>query len=74
MIENLEAVGSGRSVARNLPTAAVSSASYDPAQRCTAITTTDEHEFDFHSVENTAADHDEPCYFRPLNDVLDFDG
>jgi len=40
----------------------------------TAVTTAGEHEFDLHYVEDTAADHDEPSYFRPVEDVLDFDG
>jgi len=40
----------------------------------TAVTTAGEHEFDLHYVEDTAADHDESSYFRPVEDVLDFDG
>jgi hypothetical protein len=40
----------------------------------TAVTTAGEHEFSLHYVEDTAADHDEPSYFRPVEDVLDFDG
>jgi hypothetical protein len=40
----------------------------------TAVTTAGEHEFDLHYVKDTAADHDEPSYFRPVEDVLGFDG
>ena len=40
----------------------------------TAVTTAGEHEFDRHYVEDTAADYDESSYFRPVEDVLDFDG
>ena len=40
----------------------------------TAITTAGEHEFSLHYVEDTAAGHDESSYFRPVEDVLSFDG
>jgi hypothetical protein len=40
----------------------------------TAVTTAGEHEFDLHYVEDTAAGQDESSYFRPVEDVLDFDG
>jgi len=40
----------------------------------TAVTTAGEHEFTLHNVRDTAADHDESSYFRPVEDVLDFDG
>mgnify|MGYP000347922660 FL=1 len=40
----------------------------------TAVTTAGEHEFNLHYVEDTAADHDESSYFRPVEDVLSFDG
>jgi len=40
----------------------------------TAITTAGEHEFSLHYVEDTAASPDESSYFRPVEDVLDFDG
>ena len=40
----------------------------------TAITTAGEHEFSLHYVEDTAAEQDESSYFRPVEDVLDFDG
>ena len=40
----------------------------------TAVTTAGEHEFDLHYVKDTAANHDESSYFRPVEDVLDFDG
>ena len=40
----------------------------------TAVTTAGDHEFTLHYVEDTAADHDESSYFRPVEDVLDFDG
>ena len=40
----------------------------------TAVTTAGEHEFDLHYVKDTAADHDESNYFRPVEDVLGFDG
>jgi hypothetical protein len=40
----------------------------------TAVTTAGEHEFSLHYVEDTAADHGESSYFRPVEDVLDFDG
>ncbi|ELY62305.1 ISH6 family transposase, partial [Natronococcus jeotgali] len=40
----------------------------------TAVTTAGEHEFSLHYVEDTAAGHDQPSYFRPVEDVLGFDG
>jgi hypothetical protein len=40
----------------------------------TAVTTAGEHEFSLHYVEDTAADRDESSYFRPVEDVLSFDG
>ena len=40
----------------------------------TAVTTAGDHEFSLHYVEDTAADHDQSSYFRPVEDVLDFDG
>jgi len=40
----------------------------------TAFTTAGGHEFSLHYVENTAADHDESSYFRPVEDVFSFDG
>jgi len=40
----------------------------------TAVTTAGEHEFNLHYVEDTAPDHDESSYFRPVEDVLSFDG
>jgi hypothetical protein len=40
----------------------------------TAVTTAGEHEFTIHYVEDTDADDDESSYFRPVEDVLDFDG
>jgi len=40
----------------------------------TAVTTAGEHEFSLHYVEDTDADHDEASYFRPVEDVLSFDG
>ena len=40
----------------------------------TAVTTAGEHEFSLHYVEDTAADHNESSYFRPVEDVLSFDG
>ena len=40
----------------------------------TTVTTAGEHEFDLHYVKDTAADPDESSYFRPVEDVLDFDG
>ncbi|MFT4957764.1 MAG: hypothetical protein ACI9EZ_001082, partial [Halobacteriales archaeon] len=39
-----------------------------------AVTTAGEHEFTLHYVEDTAADNDESSYFRPVEDVLAFDG
>ena len=40
----------------------------------TAVTTAGDHEFSLHYVEDTAADYDESSYFRPVEDVLSFDG
>ena len=40
----------------------------------TAVTTAGEHEFTLHYVRDTATDQDESSYFRPVEDVLDFDG
>jgi len=40
----------------------------------TAVTTAGEHEFSLHYVEDTAASPDESSCFRPVEDVLDFDG
>jgi len=55
--------------------ATVTSASNAPAPTPhTAVTTAGEHEFSLHYVEDTAASPDESSYFRPVEDVLDFDG
>jgi len=55
--------------------AAVTSASNAPAPTpAIAVTTAGEHEFSLHYVEDTAASPDESSYFRPVEDVLDFDG
>jgi len=40
----------------------------------TAVTTAGDHEFSLHYVEDTAADQDESSHFRPVEDVIDFDG
>ncbi|UWG52000.1 Transposase, Mutator family [Halalkaliarchaeum sp. AArc-CO] len=40
----------------------------------TAVTTAGEHEFSLHYVQDTAADHDESSYFRPVEDMIAFDG
>jgi hypothetical protein len=40
----------------------------------TAVTTAGEHEFSLHYVEDTAVDQDDSSYFRPVEDVIDFDG
>ena len=39
-----------------------------------AVTTAGEHEFSLHYVRDTATNRDESSYFRPVEDVLDFDG
>lgn len=39
-----------------------------------AVTTAGEHEFTLHHVEDTDPAHDDPTYFRPLDDVIDFHG
>jgi len=55
--------------------ATVTSASNAPAPTpAQAVTTAGEHEFSLHYVEDTAASPDESSYFRPVEDVLDFDG
>ncbi|WP_255191950.1 ISH6 family transposase [Natronobeatus ordinarius] len=40
----------------------------------TAVTTAGEHEFSLHHVKDTAATGDDPTYFRPLEDLIEFDG
>jgi hypothetical protein len=40
----------------------------------TAVTTAGEHEFSLSYVEDTAAEEDEASYFRPIEEVLEFDG
>ena len=40
----------------------------------TAVTTAGEHEFTLHHVKDTAATEDDPTYFRPLEDLVEFDG
>ncbi|MHC3439992.1 ISH6 family transposase [Natrialbaceae archaeon A-gly3] len=40
----------------------------------TAVTTAGEHEFTLHHVKDTAATDDDPTYFRPLEDLIEFDG
>ena len=40
----------------------------------TAVTTAGEHEFTLHHVKDTAATGDDPTYFRPLEDLIEFDG
>src|SRR5699024_932395 len=39
-----------------------------------AVTTAGEHDFDLHYVEDTAADPEEDAYFRPIEDIIGFDG
>jgi hypothetical protein len=39
-----------------------------------AVTTAGDHEFTFHNIEDTAAGKTERSYFRPVEDVIDFDG
>ncbi|MFU8870280.1 MAG: ISH6 family transposase, partial [Natronococcus sp.] len=39
----------------------------------TAVTTAGEHEFTLHHVKDTAAT-DDSTYFRPLEDLIEFDG
>lgn len=39
-----------------------------------AVTTAGDHEFTLHYVEDTAAGTDETAYFRPVEDVLSFNG
>lgn len=40
----------------------------------TAVTTVGQHEFTLHYVRDTAASEDDQSYFRPVEDVLEFDG
>ena len=40
----------------------------------TAVTTAGEHEFTLHHVKDTAATDSDPTYFRPLEDLITFDG
>jgi len=40
----------------------------------TAVTTVGKHEFTLHYVKDTAASADNPSYFRPIEDVVEFDG
>ena len=40
----------------------------------TAVTTAGEHDFSLHYVEDTAADHGESSYFRPVEAENIFDG
>lgn len=40
----------------------------------TAVTTAGEHKFSLHYVKDTAAEQDKSSYFRPVEDVIDFDG
>lgn len=40
----------------------------------TAVTTAGEHEFTLHHVKDTAATDDDSTYFRPLEDLIEFDG
>ena len=39
-----------------------------------AVTTAGEHDFDLHYVEDTAADPEENAYFRPIEDLIAFNG
>jgi hypothetical protein len=39
-----------------------------------AVTTAGEHDLNLHYVEDTAADHDEESYFRPIEDIIAFNG
>jgi hypothetical protein len=39
-----------------------------------AVTTAGEHEFTLHDAEDTAADPDDESYFRPVEDVVSFNG
>jgi hypothetical protein len=40
----------------------------------TAVTTAGEHEFTLHHIKDTAATDGGPTYFRPLEDLIEFDG
>jgi len=40
----------------------------------TAVTTAGEHEFTLHHVKDTAGTDDDPTYFRPLENFIEFDG
>ena len=39
-----------------------------------AVTTAGEHDFSLHYVEDTTADPDEESYFRPVEEIITFDG
>jgi len=39
-----------------------------------AVTTVGDHEFTLHYVEDTAANADDQSYFRPIEDIIEFDG
>ena len=66
MLENLEAVELRRSVAKTGPRHGEQRFQRSGTGTCTAVTTAGEDKYDFHSVEDTAADHDEPSYFRSV--------
>jgi len=84
--QNLEAVlpnrwsrastppASRRSVVRNTHMATVTSASNAPAPTPAQLSQLPENTSSLHYVEDTAASPDESSYFRPVEDVLDFDG
>jgi len=61
-------------VVKNTHMATVTSASNAPAPTPAQLSQLPENTSSLHYVEDTAASPDESSYFRPVEDVLDFDG
>jgi len=74
LVESLDAASVGRSVVKHAHGNGDQRFQRAGTDTRTAVTTAGEHEFSLHYVEDTAASPDESSYFRPVEDVLDFDG
>jgi len=75
LVESPTPPASRRSVVRNTHMATVTSASNAPAPTPAQLSQLPENTSSLHHyVEDTAASPDESSYFRPVEDVLDFDG
>jgi len=74
LVESLDAASVEALCGEKTHMAAVTSASNAPAPTPAQLSQLPENTSSLHYVEDTAASPDESSYFRPVEDVLDFDG